>query len=423
MKMLRVVCSALAGNALEFYDLTVYGIFASTIRQNFFPQQNKLVGIISVFAIFFFGYLARPLGAVFFGQVGDNYGRKPALLISVVLMALSTSAIGLLPDYHMIGVWAPMLLLFIRLLQGFSCGGEFTGSIIFVVEHASPTNRGFYGSIGMIGFAAGLLMASLVGWLVHHNFSELQVTHWAWRLPFFLALLGGLVSYFVRRHVNETELFLEMPRLPNTYSSLFRNYTRQVRPTVLMVFIKLFASVTTYLFYIYMVTYMTNRLGYTESQALSINIVSLILLVFLEPWMGKLSDHFGRRPLMAFTIIGSVLWVWPYFWLLQQHDFLMALLAQMVMTVFLSAYLGFVIVIMVEIVPVQTRFTVVSLAYSVESSLFSGTTPLIAALLINMTHSSFSLVFYVWGCALISAIALYLVEETKHVPQADESPF
>ena len=208
MKMLRVVSSAIAGNALEFYDILIYSFFASTIAQHFFPKEDKLAGIASVFAIFFIGYLARPLGALFFGRIGDQLGRKPALVVSIWLMAISTCGLGLIPDYPTIG-GAHLLLLNLRILQGFSVGGEVTGSIIFIVEHAFREKRGFYGSFGKVGFALGLLLPTLVAWLIDNNFSQAQVVSWAWRLPFLFAALGGVIAWLVRRNVPETELFLE----------------------------------------------------------------------------------------------------------------------------------------------------------------------------------------------------------------------
>ena len=416
----KIITSAIAGNALEFYDMLIYGFFATTIAANFFPKQDKSGGIASAFAIFFLGYLARPLGAIVFGRIGDNFGRKPALIMSIWLMAVSTCAMGLLPNYAMIGVWAPLLLLFVRSLQGFSMGGEYCGSLILIIEHAPGNKRGFYGSLGVAGSALGLLLASLVAWIIHHSFNELQVKQWAWRLPFLLGSLNGLVAWLARRRVPETQLFKEIVRLPKSYLKLYREYFNQLGNAVMIVMIKLFASILFYLIYIYMPTYMSNKLQYTMQQAISIITISIVLLILLEPCMGKLSDKVGRRPLLISGLTGCVLWAWPYFWLLQQHSLVLAFLAQAVMTLFASAYIVIAIVVIVEIVPVHLRFTVVSLAYAVEASLFSGVTPFIAALLIKATHSSTSLILYLMAGALISAFAVYKVRETKYVSPTDQ---
>lgn len=419
INMRRVVISSVAGNALEYYDMLVYGFFASTIAQNFFPKQDKLAGIASTFAIFFLGYLVRPLGALFFGRMGDNFGRKPALITSIWLMAISTCALGLLPNYAMIGIWAPLLLLFIRSLQGFSLGGEYCGSLIFIMEHAPKAKRGFYVSLGVAGSALGLLLASFVPWLIHYYFSDAAVLQWAWRLPFLLASLGGLIGWLARRRIPETQLFQESIKMPKSYLKLYHEYFNQFGNVVMIVMIKLFASVLFYLIYVYMNTYMSSKLLYSHQQALTIIVISIILLILLEPWMGKLSDKIGRRPLLVFGLIGSVIWVWPYFWLLQQHSMTLALLAQGVMTLFATAYIVIAIVVIVEIVPVHLRFTVVSLAYAVEASLFSGATPFVAALLIKTTNSYISIALYLTTAALISSFAVYKVRETRYVPQVD----
>ncbi len=218
--MRRVIIAGMVGNALEIYDMVIYGLLASSMSQNFFPKQDKITGIISTFAIFFIGYLARPIGAVFFGRMGDNFGRKPALIVSIGLMTGSTFILGILPNYQVVGLSAPLLLLMVRLLQGFSCGGELIGSVIFVVEHAPHDHRGFYGSFSVAGANVGLLLATLVVWLLHCYFNESTITEWAWRLPFLIGVLTGLVGWFVRRYTPETQLFQENSHMPRHYLKL-----------------------------------------------------------------------------------------------------------------------------------------------------------------------------------------------------------
>lgn len=420
MKMFKVVCAAVAGNTLEVYDIIVYGFFASIIAQNFFPTEGKLVGIASTFGIFLLGYLSRALGAIFFGRMGDNFGRKPALTTSIWLMALSTFALGLLPTYAAIGVWAPLLLLMVRLLQGFSCGGELTGSIIFLVEHSPRANRGFYGSFGMLGMGSGILLASLVTWLIYHNFSPAAVVAWAWRLPYLLALLGGLVAWLINRGVDETASFIKTQRMPWNHVTLYHQYAKQMGNVVIIVGLLLSASALLYLIYIFSFTYMTVILRYTLYQALSTNILSVILLLLLVPWMGKLSDWIGRRLVMALALIGSMIWIWPYFLLIQQNNIAIALLAQLIMTLFAATYLAVGVVTMVEIVPVHMRFSIVAFTYALAAGLFGGATPFIATLLIRATNSYVSLACYLMICMLISLVAVYKVRETQYTSNTDE---
>lgn len=312
--MLKIISAAIAGNGLEFYELSVYGYLAPVFAQNFFPNADKLTGIASVFAIFFVSYLARPLGAILFGWIGDTLGRKPALLVSIVSMACSTVAIGLLPTYQAVGILAPLLLLFMRIFQGISCGGEYPGSMIFLVEHAPPTKRGFYGSFGEQGVSLGFLLAMFTVWLLHRLFNDTAVVAWAWRLPFLFGLLIGLLGWFVRRHVSETQLFTDTTTLqPDNVVGFYRQYMINIRFILLIMGITLFGMAIGHVVYVFVVTYMSSVLHYTMRQALSIEIISMSFMLLLMPMAGKLSDCVGRRSLLVFSIIASTLWACPIF--------------------------------------------------------------------------------------------------------------
>ncbi len=288
MNKFKILIAATIGNALEIYDLVVYGYFSTAVGKNFFPQADKLASIASAFAIFFIGYLARPLGALFFGRIGDTLGRKPALITSIWLMALSTFALGLLPTYQSIGVWASLLFLILRICQGFSCGGELTGSTIFLVEYAPETKRGFYGSFAYAGANLGLLLASLVAWLTYHYFGDVVVVNWAWRLPFFLGLLIGIVGWWARRQLSETPLFRSRFRTPESQFDYYREFRKYRRPVGTIVGLVIFGTVLTYLIYVFNVVYMSDMLDYTRKQALSITMVSIVLLVFIVTMDGKM---------------------------------------------------------------------------------------------------------------------------------------
>ncbi len=419
--MLKNVAAAIAGNALEFYELTVYGFFAPVMAANFFPNASKLAGVADVFAIFFIGYLARPLGAVVFGWFGDTLGRKVTLLISILLMAGSTSAIAFLPTYHSLGLLAPLLLLILRLLQGISCGGEYAGSMIFLVEHAPKGQQGFYGSFGEQGVGLGFLMAMLTVWLINLSFSEAAVVSWAWRLPFLLGSLMGLLGWYMRRHVSETRVFMDACIVPTNSSAIYYRYKVHLHSIVLIVGVTLFGMVIGHVCYVFFSVYASSVLNYTYHQALTVQIISMSLLVLLLPAIGRLGDWIGRRRLLIFGIISSTLWSWPYFWLLQQNSLALVLVAQLIMTVLTAFCFSTYLVYAVEMVPAYVRFSMVGLGLALSDSIFGGMTPYVSTVLIEKTQSYLSLVVYIAVCALLSLFAIYRhwVRETKYTIKED----
>ena len=421
LSSVKNVVAAIAGNALEFYELTVYGFLAPVIAMNFFPNTSKLTGIANVFVIFFIGYLARPLGAIVFGWLGDTFGRKLALLISILLMAISTFAIAFLPTYHMVGILAPLLLLILRMLQGISCGGEYAGSMIFLVEHAPQGKQGFYGSFGEQGVGLGFLLAMFTVWLVHLSFSETAVVRWAWRLPFLLGLVIGLLGWYMRRHVSETKVFADIFTAPRKFDAVYRQYKMHIRTTILIIGVTLFGMAIGHIVYVFAVTYMSSVLHYSYQQALAVQIVSMLLFVLLLPAIGRLGDWIGRRRVLTCGIIACTLWSWPYFWLLQQQSIVLVFVAQLVMAVLSVFCFGTYLVYAVEMVPMHVRFTAVGLGLALSDSIFGGMTPYVSTVLIEKTHTYLSLVGYMVVCALISLFAIYRhwVRETKYSVKED----
>ena len=271
----------------------------------------------------------------------------------------------------------------------------------------------------MVGIGVGLLLASLVAWLTNIIFTDQEIIAWAWRLPFLLAFIGGLLGWLVRRGVHETPAFRQAQQTAFSHLEFKRELYKQLRQGAIILGLTLFGVVLTYLVYIFIVTYMTSILHYTIRQRLTVNISSIIILILIEPCMGKFSDKIGRRPLMMFAIIGSAIWVLPYFFLLQQHNMLFIFIAQFVMTIFAATYFAIATMAMIEIVPVKSRFTAVSFFYALGVSLFGGGTPFIATLLIKWTHNYMGVGIYLVICALISFLAVYKLNETKKATIVD----
>ncbi|MCZ6469691.1 MAG: MFS transporter, partial [Candidatus Dadabacteria bacterium] len=283
------VVAGCVGNVLEWYDFALYGFFAPVIAKLFFPSDNQITGLLATFGIFAVGFLMRPVGAVIFGILGDKLGRKKALEISVIMMAVPTTLIGVLPTYETAGILAPILLTIIRLIQGVSVGGEFTGSISYVVENAPhpPGRRGFYSSWTVFSLLGGILLGSAIASLVTSVFSDAQLHSFGWRLPFLLGLLIGLIGLYLRTGLDESPAFKKMKEAgelsKRPITDAFKYHWKEI---LIVIGATCVGSVNFYMIFVYMTTYLSTETHLLLSTALDINIISMIVLMVLTPFMG-----------------------------------------------------------------------------------------------------------------------------------------
>ena len=289
----RAVAAAVAGNILEWYDFAVYGYFAAVLGKNFFPSGSDVTSLLRSFAAFGVGFIVRPLGGLVVGRMGDVQGRKTALVFTLLLMAVGTAGIGVLPDARRIGMWAPALLVALRLMQGFSAGGEWAGSTAYIVEWAPGDCRGFFGSFQQSAVAAGLLLGSGAAALLASVITPAQLQQWGWRIPF---LLGGVlapIGLYMRRRVGETPALLEARRRAPAVEAPrhFRLAAKAFGFTVLW-------TVSYYVMLTYMPTFTQRYAGLTPARALWSNTIGLMVMVVMVPAAGRLSDRIGRKPLL-----------------------------------------------------------------------------------------------------------------------------
>lgn len=416
----RTVIAASSGNVLEWYDFTAYSFLAPIIGQVFFPSGNHVTSLLSAFAVLAVGYLARPLGSVIFGHVGDRIGRKPAMLVSVALMGLGSFSIAVLPTPAQIGVSATVLLVLIRVIQGISVAGEYTTSGVLLVEQADRRSRGFVG--GWIAFAMmlGCVAGSGVPALLGTMLTEEQIQTWGWRIPFFIGSLVGLYSAILRSNIQETG-FVETAadRIKSPISTALKNHWKLM---LQMVALLIPTAIIYFVIFVYAASYLTEQMHFTTAQALNITTINLVLIALLSVLIGKLSDRYGRRPLFLLGAIGTLLFAWPLWWLMHQENLYLVFLGQLGFSVFNAIGWGLSITVLVEMAPKKLRCSTVSMGYNISMAVFGGTTPIIATYLVNRTGDDFMPVYYVMVATLVSLFVIVRLPELIERASENGSP-
>ena len=414
----KVVISGMLGNGLEWYDYALYGHMSVIFSKLFFTTGNTdpSMALILTYLTFAGGFLSRPLGASLFGRLGDKYGRKKALVTSMILMAVPTGCIGLLPSYDMIGVAAPILLLVIRILQGLSLGGAYSGSISYVVEHAPADKRSTLGSVIKVSLVLGFLFGSMVSTLVSSVLTEEQFYTWGWRLPFFVGVGIGFVGYYIRHHGEESPVYEQAKKDGTLSSSPVRDTFFKYPSKIFRAFlIYLFVTVPFYVIAIYMIAYSNKHLGLPESDALLINTLamcSMLVLIYPAAWLG---DRIGRRPVLLAAIVAMLVIVYPAFQMMQSGVFLNVLIAQCAMAMIVGWYLATIPATLVELFPTSIRYTGMSLAYNF-CAILGGFTPSLAEYLIHSTGNNMSILWLLVGSGTLSFIALYSYKDLWREP-------
>ncbi|MGD9762232.1 MAG: MFS transporter [Candidatus Binatia bacterium] len=411
----RVILAGVAGNVMEWYDFAVYGYFASIIGAQFFPSHDATASLLAAFGVFAAGFLMRPLGALVFGHIGDRMGRRAALLMSVLAMAVPTFLIGLLPDYERIGVAASAALVALRLVQGLSVGGEYTTSIIFLVESAPPERRGFLGSWSAFGAVAGILCGSAVAAFFTALMPAAELHAWGWRLPFLIGLAVGLAGLYVRGRVPEQTGQAHAASRPPIVDA----FRTQLSGMLRVIGLNAGPAVAFYLLFVYLVTYLTQIVHVNAPLALEINTFNMVVLLAVLVSAGVLSDRVGRRPLLVGGALGLVVLGWPLFSLLHSGEPRLILLAQLCFAVLVGAFVGALPAAMVELFPRRVRCSAVSVAYNVSVGLIGGTTPIIATYLVERTGNEYAPALYLIGMMLITLAVAWRLPETANQPLPD----
>ncbi len=410
MNMRKVVISGMIGNALEWYDYALYAQFAYIIGLKFLPQ-TEFVEII-IFALFAAGFIVRPLGGVIFGQIGDRFGRKIALVLGIIMMAVPTAGIGLLPSYDSIGIAAPIILLIIRLIQGLSIGGEFSGCIAYIVEHSPADKRGLAGSAAFVSMCLGMLLGLGVANLFSWALSQEDLIGWGWRIPFIIGLFVGFVGLYIRSHLTESPIYKAAKKggfLSRT--PLKETITEHWGKLLMAVGIYINVTAPFYTATVFMGHYM-QKIGYESIECSVVCAIILVTLSIVFPFSAYISDKIGRKPVLIFASILLVLSIYPIFLALSSMNYTIAILSQILFSAIVGIYMGPVPTLLVELFPTRVRFTGVAISYNLSAAIFGGTAPMVGAALYKYTGDQLALAYYLTALASVCLGILCFYKET-----------
>jgi MHS family proline/betaine transporter-like MFS transporter len=409
----RTALAGVIGNVLEWFDFAVYGYFASDIGRQFFPQSSPAAQQLLAFAVFALGFGARPIGSLVLGMVGDRIGRRALLTLSIALMGAATLLIGLLPTYAQIGVAAPLLLVTLRVVQGFSLGGEFTGSMVYTTEQASPALRGLISSSTAAGTTMGFILGSASAWAVNVALGAEQTSTWGWRIPFVASVSLCVLGWLLRRGIHESPEGLKAAGIrPPVLPSLIADW----RPILQTFGIVAMTNAAYYLTFTFAVERRKHLTGEGGEAFLLANTASLFVVLLAKPLGGWLSDRIGRRKLMMALTVVTMSLVYSALHAMLYGTPRHFIVGQVLMAVPLGMALGLQGAMLVEIFPLRTRITSMSLAYSVTLALAGGTAPLVAAWLIDTFGQPLAPAYYIMVYGAIGLAVMWPMHETNMRP-------
>lgn len=418
----RVVGASLIGTTIEWYDFFLYGAAAALVfNRLFFPDYDPLVGTMLAFATYALGFVARPVGGIVFGHFGDRIGRKKLLMWSLILMGVATVLIGLLPTYNQIGIWAPLALIFLRLVQGFAVGGEWGGAVLMAAEHGDAARRGFWASWPQAGVPAGNLLAAGALAAMAAFQPEEEFLAWGWRVPFLASALLVVVGWYIRNRVSESPMFekaLDESEIPPRLPAL--EVVRE-RPKALLVGagLRVGENISYYILTVFSLTYLVDVAAETRSLALNALLAGAAVQFFAIPAFAWLSDRIGRRPVYAFGGIGLALWSFVMFGLLGSGEPAQIVLALVVGLVLHGAMYGPQAAFITELFPTRIRYSGVSLAYQLTAIFAGSLAPIIALALYREYNSALPVAIYVAVSCTISGITALAARETKGLELAE----
>ncbi|MFJ5771718.1 MFS transporter [Psychrobacillus sp. NPDC093180] len=413
-QMRKVWIASLVGSSIEWFDYFLYGTVAALVfNQLFFVTEDPSVGTILAYASFALAFFIRPFGGVIFSHIGDRIGRKKTLVLTLSLMGIATFGMGLLPTYQAIGVWAPILLITLRLVQGLGIGGEWGGALLLAVEYAPKEKRGLYGAIPQMGVTIGMVLGT-VALSIMTLLPEGSFMTWGWRIPFIFSALLVVFGLWIRKGIDETPSFKkvqqsgEIPKLPIV--DTLKYHWREV---LIAIGEKVVETAPFYIFGTFVVSYATTNLGFSRTAVLNSVMIATIVTTILIPIMGSLSDKIGRKKLYVTGTIGMIVFAFPYFWMLHQQSVALLVIATIIgLGIIWSPITAVLGTMFSEIFDAKVRYTGITLGYQIGAAVAGGTAPLVAAsLLLKFNDSYIPVACYIIFTAVISLLAIWAVKD------------
>lgn len=411
----KVTAASIIGNVIEYYDFIIYGTLTALVfNQIFFPSFDPFIGTILSFSTFAVGFIARPVGAIVFGHFGDKFGRKNALVATLLIMGLATFSIGLLPTYESIGVWAPVLLVFLRFTQGISAGGEWGGAVLMAVEHASEKRRGFIGSLVQMGSPIGIILSSSTVAILLAVLTDEQFMTWGWRIPFLLSIVMMVLGLFIRLKVMESPVFSALKKEKSEVKvPFFEVFRKHPKSLLISTGLHIGDAGFGFLLGVFIITYATGTLGYSNSFVINMQLISNLFYLMATPLSGFLSDKFGRRPVYLGGTILMVVYAFPFFWLLESGNTAFFLVGLIIAQTILGLIFGVQASFYSELFSAEVRYTGMSMGFQLATVLGGGLMPTISAVLVESANGAgWGISAYLAFLGMITLVSAYAAKKS-----------
>lgn len=421
----RAISAAALGNAMEWFDFGIYSYLAVTLGHVFFPSSSSSAQLIATFAAFAVAFIVRPIGGLFFGPLGDRIGRQKVLALTMLLMAVSTFCIGLIPSHAAIGIWSPILLLIARMVQGFSTGGEYGGAATFIAEYSPDRKRGLMGSCLEIGTLLGFVLGAIIVTAFSMVLSPAEMLDWGWRIPFFIAGPLGIVGLYLRMRLEDTPAFKQHMETQGTTppkKEVSGIISGSWRPALICIGLVLALNVADYMILSYLPSYLSANLGYDSNHSLLLILIVMLIMMGVQPIVGALSDRVGRRPIILAGCIGFFVLAWPCFALIQTGNGLAIFVGLMLLGLLLNCFLGTMPSALPALFPTAIRYGALAISYNISTTLFGGTAPLLTTWLIDVTGNLYMPAFYIMLAAAICGITVLYTLESARKPLQGSTP-
>lgn len=405
----KALFAGISGTALQWYDFALFGYFAPIIAATYFPNDNQFASLLSAFGVFAVGYLLAPIGSLFFGYIGDQFGRKRALTLSILAMAIPTAMISIVPSYQYIGITAPVLITLLRVIQGFVASSEFTGSAVFLVEHAKPEKKALYGSLTSSAYSAGSILAGLAASFFTASF----MPDWGWRIGFGLALIAGILIFYLRTHVAETPEYENIAQYDKRRLPFLTALKEAPMAVVGIIGIAWLVSIMTFGTYVFTATYLHSYFHISLGLATLMITLALVVDATLEPFIALLADRIGLLKVVRLGMVAMLFLSIPIFYLLATGNVVLMAMGLIFMSILIAITYAPLNAYMVSLFPHQYRYSGFGVAFNVGISLFGGTTPIVMMWLVNTTNNFISPAWYYMFGAIIGLGSIMICEQGR----------